>query len=630
MDVREKIALFPHSPGVYRYYDSEGTVIYVGKAKDLHKRVAQYFVAPERLNAKTRVLVSKIADAQYSVVDSEADALLLENNLIKQYKPKYNILLKDSKTYPWICVTDEPFPRVFITRRVTKGARYFGPYSSARHAHALVDFFGSAYPLRSCKYKIDSEAILRHKYRPCLDFHIGKCKGPCIGAYSQEEYARDIEEIVRILKGDTAALIREYTARMNQAAAELDFETAQECKEKLDVLNEHYSKSVIQAARDVDADVFSLDFENNFSAWGNYMRIRGGAVIQSLNLSLKSKIEESRESMLSAFIAEIESQFGELSREVIVPFMPDVEIEGVEFKIPSRGDKLALLELSAKNAKEFHFNSLRQLEKTDPEQFRKKALEEIRDALGMKELPEHIECFDNSNILGTNPVGACVVFRGGLPSKKDYRKFKIKTVVGANDYATMKEVVNRRYSRLLAEAPDDLPQLVVIDGGKGQLNYAWQAIQELGLEGRFTIVGLAERLEEIIRMGDPYPLFLDRNSQAFGVITHIRDEAHRFGITFHRQLRRKAEVHSTLRDIPGVGPRTEERLMLHFGSLARILAAPEADVAALVVPSSPARLPKKAEVANLNKITYLCSLRFDKKSTINKPIFLTLWNTKKS
>ena len=591
MDVREKIALFPHSPGVYRYYDSEGTVIYVGKAKDLHKRVAQYFVAPERLNAKTRVLVSKIADAQYSVVDSEADALLLENNLIKQYKPKYNILLKDSKTYPWICVTDEPFPRVFITRRVTKGARYFGPYSSARHAHALVDFFGSAYPLRSCKYKIDSEAILRHKYRPCLDFHIGKCKGPCIGAYSQEEYARDIEEIVRILKGDTAALIREYTARMNQAAAELDFETAQECKEKLDLLNEHYSKSVIQAARDVDADVFSLDFENNFSAWGNYMRIRGGAVIQSLNLSLKSKIEESRESMLSAFIAEIESQFGELSREVIVPFMPDVEIEGVEFKIPSRGDKLALLELSAKNAKEFHFNSLRQLEKTDPEQFRKKALEEIRDALGMKELPEHIECFDNSNILGTNPVGACVVFRGGLPSKKDYRKFKIKTVVGANDYATMKEVVNRRYSRMLAEAPDDLPQLVVIDGGK--LNYAWQAIQELGLEGRFTIVGLAERLEEIIRMGDPYPLFLDRNSQAFRVITHIRDEAHRFGITFHRSLRRKSQVHSVLDDIPGVGERTQQRLLLRFGSVARIAAASEADLAALVGPKLASTIKEK-------------------------------------
>ncbi len=625
MDVREKIALFPHSPGVYRYYDSEGTVIYVGKAKDLHKRVAQYFVPPERLNAKTRVLVSKIADAQYSVVDSEADALLLENNLIKQYKPKYNILLKDSKTYPWICVTEEPFPRVFITRRVTKGARYFGPYSSARHAHALVDFFGSAYPLRSCKYKIDSEAVLRHKYRPCLDFHIGKCKGPCIGAYSQEDYARDIEEIVRILKGDTAALIREYTAKMQQAAADLDFEQAQVCKDRIDILSDHYSKSVIQAARDVDADVFSLDFDSStvlpdtssvlpdsspvlsepdlasknpdpvggdkvLAAWGNFMRIRGGSVIQSLNMSLKSKIEESRESMLSTFIAEIESQFGELSKEVIVPFLPDVEIEGVEFKIPSRGDKLALLELSAKNAKEYHFNSLRQLEKTDPEQFRKKALEEIRDALGMTELPEHIECFDNSNILGTNPVGACVVFRGGLPSKKDYRKFKIKTVVGANDYATMKEVVNRRYSRMLAEAPDDLPQLVVIDGGKGQLNFAWQAIQELGLEGRFMIVGLAERLEEIIRMGDPYPLFLDRNSQAFRVITHIRDEAHRFGITFHRSLRAKAQVHSALDDIPGVGERTQQRLLLHFGSVARIAAASEADLASLVGPKLASRI----------------------------------------
>ncbi len=631
MDVREKIALFPHSPGVYRYYDSEGTVIYVGKAKDLHKRVAQYFVAPERLNAKTRVLVSKIADAQYSVVDSEADALLLENNLIKQYKPKYNILLKDSKTYPWICVTDEPFPRVFITRRVTKGARYFGPYSSARHAHALVDFFGSAYPLRSCKYKIDSEAILRHKYRPCLDFHIGKCKGPCIGAYSQEEYARDIEEIVRILKGDTAALIREYTARMNQAAAELDFETAQVCKDRLALLGEHYSKSVISSARDVDADVFCLDFDHIFggeevdseslrsahpshfvgpsrscghgrpqasepillTAWGNFLRIRGGSVIQSLNLSFKSKIEETRESMLSTFIAEIESQFGELSKEVIVPFLPDVEIEGVEFKIPVRGDKLALLELSAKNAREFHFNSLRQLEKTDPEQFKKQALEEIRDALGLKELPMHIECFDNSNIQGTNPVASCVVFRGGRPSKKDYRKFKIKTVVGANDYASMKEVVNRRYSRLLAEAPDDLPQLVVIDGGKGQLGFAWQAILELGLEDKFMVVGLAKRLEEIVRVDDPYPLFLDRNSQAFRVITHIRDEAHRFGITFHRSLRRKSQVHSVLDDIPGVGERTQQRLLLRFGSVARIAAASEADLAALVGPKLASTIKEK-------------------------------------
>ena len=594
MDVREKIALFPHSPGVYRYYDSEGTVIYVGKAKDLHKRVAQYFVPPERLNSKTRVLVSKIADAQYSVVDSEADALLLENNLIKQYKPKYNILLKDSKTYPWICVTEEPFPRVFITRRVTKGAQYFGPYSSARHAHALVEFFESVYPLRSCKYKIDSEAILRHKFRPCLDFHIGKCKGCCVGAYSQEEYAADIAEIVRILKGDTAALIREYTARMKQASDDLDFETAQVCKERLELLSDHYSKSVISAANGCDADVFALVFDSNvissavekspLSAWGNFMRIRGGSVIQSLNLSFKSKIEESRESMLSTFIAEIESKFGELSKEVIVPFKPDVEIEGVEFKIPVRGDKLALLELSAKNAKEFHFNSLRQLEKTDPEQFKKQALEEIKLALGMKELPMHIECFDNSNIQGTNPVASCVVFRGGVPSKKDYRKFKIKTVIGANDYASMKEVVNRRYSRMLAETPDDLPQLVVIDGGTGQLGFAWQAVQELGLEDKFMVVGLAKRLEEIVRVDDPYPLFLDRNSQAFRVITHIRDEAHRFGITFHRSLRSKSQIHSALDEIPGVGEKTRERLLLHFGSVARIAAATEEEIAALVGP----------------------------------------------
>ena len=628
MDVRQKIALFPHSPGVYRYYDSEGTVIYVGKAKDLHKRVAQYFVAPERLNAKTRVLVSKIADAQYSVVDSEADALLLENNLIKQYKPKYNILLKDSKTYPWICVTGEPFPRVFITRRVEKnGSQYFGPYSSAFHAHKLVDFFTSVYPLRSCKYKIDSEAILRHKIRPCLDFHLGKCKGPCVGAYSQEEYAADIAEIVRILKGDTASLIREYTVRMQDAAAELDFEQAQVLKDRIDVLREHYSKSVIQAANGGSFDVFSLVFDEASpvmpssvapspvmpdsighlpsavpdpdresapdtpgTAWGNFLRIRGGSVVQSLNLTLRAHIEEDRATLLSTFIAEIESQFGELAKEVIVPFMPDVEIEGVEFKIPVRGDKLALLELSAKNAKEYRFNSLRQLEKTDPDKFRKVALEEIRDALGMKELPEHIECFDNSNIQGTNPVAACVVFRGGVPSKKDYRKFKIKTVVGANDYASMKEIVNRRYSRMLAEAPDDLPQLVVIDGGKGQLNFAWQAIQELGLEGRFTIVGLAERLEEIIRMGDPYPLFLDRNSQAFRVITHIRDEAHRFGITFHRSLRRKSQVHSILDDIPGVGERTQQRLLLHFGSVARIAAAPEAELASLVGPKLASRI----------------------------------------
>lgn len=593
MDVREQISLFPHSPGVYRYYDSEGNVIYVGKAKDLHKRVAQYFVSPDRLNAKTRVLVGKIAEARYSVVDTEADALLLENNLIKQYKPRYNILLKDSKTYPWICVTNEPFPRVFLTRRVVKdGSRYFGPYSSVLHARRLLDFFSSVYPLRSCRYKIDSDAILRHKFRPCLDFHIGKCKAPCIGAYSQTQYNSDIEEIARILKGESASIIKEYRDKMLEASRELNFEQAQVYKERVDLLSEHYSKSIVTAAVDTDADVFSLVFDAS-RAYGNFMRIRGGAIVQSLNLTFRLAIEEEQASVLSTFIGEIESKFGSLSREVIVPFLPDVQIDKVEFRIPQRGDKLALLELSAKNAREFQFNSLRQLEKVDPDEFKRVALTEIRDALGMKELPMHIECFDNSNIQGTNPVAACVVFRGGLPSKKDYRKFKIKTVVGANDYASMKEIVNRRYSRMLAENPDDLPQLVVIDGGKGQLNFAWQAICELGLEGRFTVVGLAERLEEIIRIGDPYPLFLDRNSQAFRVITHIRDEAHRFGITFHRDLRSKAQIHSALNDIPGVGERTEQRLLLHFGSVARIAAASQEEISALVGP----RLAQKIKSA---------------------------------
>ena len=583
MDVKEKIALFPHSPGVYRYYDAEGKVIYVGKAKDLHKRVAQYFVSPERLNTKTRILVSKIADAQFSVVDSEADALLLENNLIKQYKPKYNILLKDSKTYPWICVTGDDFPKVFITRRLEKGKgnRYFGPYSSVMHARNLVDFFGEIYQLRTCNLKITSEAILRHKFRPCLNFHIGKCKAPCIGNVSKEEYGAAIEEIVHILSGRGGEVIRHYKALMADAAARLDFEQAQEYKDKLRTLEKHYAKSIITQAADTDADVFSLVFDGG-EAFGNFLRIRSGAIVQSLNLGFRSQIEEDQATMLSTFIGEIEDKFGELSREVIVPFLPDVEIPGVEFRIPQRGDKLALLELSAKNAKEFHFNSIKQREHTDPDAFRMSVMEELRKALGMKELPTHMECFDNSNIQGTNPVASCVVFRNGEPSKKDYRRFKIKTVIGANDFASMKEVVNRRYSRLLAETPDDLPQLIVIDGGKGQLEFAHQALAELGILDRVTVVGLAKRLEEVIRVGDPYPLFIDRNSQALKVLQHIRDEAHRFGITFHRNLRSKAAIQSALREIKGVGEKTEQRLLMHYGSVARIAAAPLEELSALV------------------------------------------------
>ena len=583
MTVREKIALFPHSPGVYRYYDAAGNVIYVGKAKDLHKRVAQYFVLPERLTTKTRILVSKIADAQYSVVDSEADALLLENNLIKQYKPKYNILLKDSKTYPWICVTGDEFPKVFITRRIDKGRgnRYFGPYSSVMHARNLVDFFREMYPLRTCNLAITSEAILRKKFRPCLDFHIGRCKAPCVGAYSRKEYSDNIDEIVRILTGRGGEVIRHYKALMTEAAGRLDFEEAQRLKEKMQTLEKHYAKSIITSAADTDADVFSMVFDGG-EAFGNFLRIRSGAIIQSLNLGFRSQIEEEPAAMLSSFIAEIESKFGTLSREVIVPFLPDVAIDGVEFRIPVRGDKLSLLELSAKNAKEFHFNSIKQREHTDPDSFRMSVMEELRKALGMKELPRHMECFDNSNIQGTNPVASCVVFRDAEPSKKDYRRFKIKTVIGANDFASMKEVVNRRYSRMLAEAPDDLPQLIVIDGGKGQLEFAHQALAELGILDRVTVVGLAKRLEEVIRVGDPYPLFIDRNSQALKVLQRIRDEAHRFGITFHRNLRSKAAIQSALREIKGVGEKTEQRLILHYGSVARIASAPLEELSSLV------------------------------------------------
>ncbi len=581
MTVREKIALFPHSPGVYRYYNSEGIVIYVGKAKDLHKRVAQYFVSPDRLNAKTRILVSKIADAQYSVVDSEADALLLENNLIKQYKPKYNILLKDSKTYPWICVTSDEFPKIYLTRRIAKGNRYFGPYSSVIHARNLLEFISENYKIRSCNNKITSDGVLRGKFRPCLDFHISRCAGCCIGKISVKEYNAEIEEIVSLLKGGANEVIQHYRHLMTQAADNLEFEQAQVYKQKVDSLQQHYSKSVITSASDTNVDVFSLVTDANES-YGNFMRVRGGAIIQSLNLGFKMNIEEEPEAVLSEFIAEIESKFGKISGEVIVPFMPDVEMEGVSFKIPVKGDKLAILTLSTKNAKEFQFNSIRQKEHTDPDQYKSMVMEELRKALGMDVLPRHIECFDNSNIQGTNPVASCVVFRDGVPSKKDYRKFKIKTVIGANDYASMKEVVNRRYSRMLREDPDDLPQLIVIDGGKGQLDFAFQALTELGLTEKLTVVGLAKRLEEVIRVGDPYPLFIDRNSSALKVLQQIRDEAHRFGITFHRSLRSKSQIESALTRIKGVGEQTEKRLLIHYGSVPRIASVPVEDLAAFL------------------------------------------------
>ena len=597
MTLQEKIKLFPHSPGVYRYYDAEGNVIYVGKAKDLHKRVAQYFVPAERLTRKTAVMVSKIADAEFTVVESEADALLLENNLIKQFKPRYNILLKDSKTYPWICVSAEEFPRVFLTRRMVRdGSRYFGPYSSVVHARNLVEFFHSIYPLRTCRHKITSDVILRGKIRPCLNFHIKKCRGCCIGGISQKEYNENIEEIVSLLRGGGRDIIQHYKVQMQEAAASMDFEQALVFKEKMQSLEQHYSKSVIVNSTVGDVDVFSLVMDAS-EAFGNFMRIRGGAVVQSMNMGFRLMIEEAQEVVLGTFIGEIRLKFGILSREVVVPFKPDIEIDNVEFRVPVRGDKLALLELSARNAKEMRFNALKQQEHADPDAYRNTVMESLQKQLAMPVLPVHIECFDNSNIQGTNPVSACVVFRNAVPSKKDYRHFKVKTVVGANDYATMKEAVNRRYSRMLQENPEDLPQLIVIDGGKGQLSFAYEALAELGIIDKVTLVALAERMEEVYRVGDPYPMFIDRNSPALKVLQHIRDEAHRFGITFHRKLRSKAQVESALNGIKGVGPKTEQRLIMHFGSVARIAAAPQEEIAALVGPALAERI-----LAHLNKV----------------------------
>ncbi len=598
MTLQEKIKLFPHSPGVYRYYDAEGNVIYVGKAKDLHKRVAQYFVPSERLTRKTAVMVSKIADAEFTVVESEADALLLENNLIKQFKPRYNILLKDSKTYPWICVSTGDFPKVFLTRRMVRdGSRYFGPYSSVIHARNLVEFFHSVYPLRTCNLKITSDAILRGKFRPCLKFHIKKCRGCCIGGISKEEYNENIEEIVKLLKGGGREIIQHYKALMQEAAENMEFEQAQVYKEKMLSLEQHYSKSVIMSSITGDVDVFSLVIDGP-EAFGNFMRIRGGAVIQSLNLGFKLMIEEPQESVLAMFIGEIRAKFGTLSREIVVPFKPDMELENVEFRVPVRGEKLALLELSARNAKEMRLNALKQQEHTDPDAYKNMVMESLQKQIGMKQLPVHIECFDNSNIQGTNPVSACVVFRNAVPSKKDYRHFKVKTVVGANDYATMKEVVNRRYSRMLAESPDDLPQLVVIDGGKGQLAFAYEALAELGLTDKLTVIALAERMEEVYRVGDPYPMFIDRNSPALKVLQHIRDEAHRFGITFHRKLRGKAQVESALRSIKGVGDKTEQRLLLRFGSVARIAASSVEALSEMVGRSLAERILKELNKTN--------------------------------
>lgn len=491
MELKDKIASLPSDPGVYRYFDASGTIIYVGKAKNLKRRVHQYFVPPEQLNVKTRALVEHIADLDYTVVETEEDALLLENNLIKTLQPHYNIMLKDDKTYPWICVTAEPFPRVFLTRRYVKdGSRYYGPYASVQHAHRLIDLIGDVFRIRICRHRLTPESISSGKIRPCLNFHLGRCAAPCAGMQDEEEYSDAIESVHKLLSGRVRMLIETMRRKMQEAASELRFEDAALWKERVDLLEAHHRRQKTTGHGILDIETYKL---------------------------LKDK---------------------PLPRRVT--------------------------------------NSM-------------KALSDLQKDLGMKEKPVHIECFDNSNIQGTNPVAACVVFKDGIPSKKDYRHFLIKTVVGANDYASMKEVVTRRYSRLLAEG-EPLPQLIVVDGGLGQMRFALEALDELGIRQEVFLIGIAERLEEILIPGDPNPLFFDKNSASLRILMHIRDEAHRFGITHHRARRTKSEVESELRTIPGIGPATEGKLLRHFRSLARLKKASQEDIAAVVGPALAAKL----------------------------------------
>ena len=568
-DLKDSVKILPQLPGVYRFLNKDGTIIYVGKAKNLRSRVSQYFQAPEGLTPKTRVMVSRIASFEHTIVGSESEALLLENTLIKKYQPRYNVMLKDGKTYPWICIKKEPFPRVFLTRKLLKdGSLYYGPYSNVSHAYNLLDIIDALFKIRNCKLSLTPENIKSKNFRPCLRFHIGKCKAPCVSQQNEEEYNSQIERIKLILKGETAALAGEIREEMHLASSELRFEEAQEAKIRLETLNRHYSKSLVVSQSLTNIDIFSLVFENS-AAFGNWMRVVNGSVIQSMNVEMKLPIDEVRENVLSRFIISIGERFSPLSEEIITEYPPEGDFTPSRIHIPKRGDKLSLLELSLKNARIFKLEKIKQEQILRPDEQRERVLESIKTDLNLTDTPIHIECFDNSNIQGKYAVSACVVFKDGVPSKKDYRHFNVKRVVGANDFATMKEVVNRRYSRMVEEE-SSLPQLVVIDGGRGQVNAAYEAMEELGLEKRIKLVGIAKRLEELIVPGDPHPLFLDKNSSTLRVLMQLRDEAHRFGITHHRKKRSKGQIESELAEIKGIGEKSIQKLLAHFKSIQAI------------------------------------------------------------
>jgi excinuclease ABC subunit C len=575
-----QIKALPDLPGVYQYYDAAGKILYVGKAKNLKKRVSSYFNKNDH-NGKTRILVAKIARIEHIVVDSELDALLLENNLIKKYQPRYNILLKDDKSYPWIVVKNEAFPRVFSTRRVIKdGSVYYGPFSSVRVMHALLDLLRRLYPLRSCQLDLSPEKLARSTYKVCLEFHIGNCKGPCEQKQNPSEYEAYIQDIHEILKGNLSSVIQRVRLLMEDAAAVYRFEEAQELKEKLDLLENYRSKSTIVNPNLGILDVFTV-VEEVDAFYINYMLVKDGALMHVYTNLVTKKLEETPEDVLGFVLPELRERFNSQAKDVLVNIKTSFEFEGIKFSVPQRGDKKALLDLSVRMIKNFRLDQLKQQKIKDPEAHQNRILETIQKDFRLKTLPRHIECFDNSNFQGTNAVSACVVFKDGKPSKKDYRHFNIKTVEGPDDFASMREVVARRYQRLLDEG-QSLPDLVVIDGGKGQLSASVEALESIGLRGKIPIVGIAKRLEEIFFPEDTIPLYLDKRSESLKVIQHMRNEAHRFGITHHRNKRSKNALTSELNEIQGVGPKTFELLMKQFKSMKRLKEASLESIQAVI------------------------------------------------
>lgn len=597
-ELKEKISFLPTTPGVYTYYDASGKVIYVGKAKNLKRRVSSYFNKTHDC-LRTNLLVRAIADMSYIVVPTEQDALNLENSMIKEYQPRYNVLLKDDKSYPWIAVTNELYPRVFLTRQhIKNGTRYYGPYTNTKVARVVLDLIAELYPVRTCRFPITEDFLARRKGRLCLQYHIKKCKGCCTGEISPETYNSYIENIKKILRGETRELMDYLRREMESLSARMFFEEAQQLKESYLLLENYSSKSVIVSQTIEDIDVFGVDDDDN-EVYINYMHVRRGAVVRSVTLRYKRSLDESRAQLLAYAMQEIHDTLEVEYDEVIVPEIPDTVWSGVSFIIPQRGDKAKLLEVSAANARQSKIDNLKHLERLDPEQHTERLMERMKTDFHLSVQPRHIECFDNSNIQGTNPVASCVVFRDGRPSRRDYRHFNIKTVVGPDDFASMKEVLTRRYSRLMTGAPDDLPQLIVVDGGKGQLSAAVEALEEIGLHGKIAVVGIAKRLEEIYFPGDSIPLYIDKKSETLRVVQHLRDEAHRFGITHHRNRRSKSQIASELDGIKGIGEKTATLLLRNFKSVKRLREASEADIAALIGPAK-AHLLKTALATTAN------------------------------